>query len=239
MGDERRLVSGRTMARLSAELVVIVAGVLIALAAENGWGSLQDRRFEVAALESLRAELEAAEAQLTEYVTRDSTIMRHADRILNRTAMPADSLALRVSRMFNTIPDEVRLLTLDELVGTGRLHLFRSRELRLALLDFDSKARTLAGYNDQMEAQWNTVARPVLYARLNWDDLAAQFPSVFGEPRAEGALSPEGRVVTFDRELRAAVRDRRAFAAVHVARVGEVLDALDHLRELTAQPVGR
>lgn len=238
MSDQRMLPRDGTVARLMAELVVIVVGVLLALAAENAWADLQDRRYEEAALESLMTDLDAAQLQLNEYVRRDSTIIRHADVILAQTSLRADSVALHVSRIFNTIPDQVRLPTLDELIGTGRLSLFRDRNLRLALLDFDAKARTLAGYTSQVEAQWNEIARPVLYRSLNWDDIASQFPRIFGEPTAAEVLSDPSEQIVLTSELRATIRDRRAFAAVHVERVDDVVESLDQLREVVANQTG-
>ena len=228
-GNTPRLVA---LGRLSAELLVIVVGVLIALGVDTWWAGVQDRQLESAALESLSSELGVAEDQLQDYVGRDSLIMRRADALLARSSLPADTLADLVSGIFNTIPDEVRLRSYDELLSTGRLQLLRDREVRLALLEFDAAARTLAGYSDQMEIQWNETARPVLYRTVNWDHIASQLAWAFGTPGVDSGQPQSSLSVQLDPELRAVIRDRRAFAAVHVRRVTNTLDVLERLREI-------
>ena len=47
--------TGLSRKRMSAEFVVIVAGVLVALAVDAGWGTRQDREREVAYLRLLVA----------------------------------------------------------------------------------------------------------------------------------------------------------------------------------------
>ena len=231
-------------ARLSAEFLVIVAGVLIALAVDAAWDRFQDRQVEEASLESLAIDLDEAEKRLADSARRDSVIIARADALLAFSAVPADTFFFLFTGLFDTTPVEVRLRTYDELLNTGRLQLLRNRELRLTLTEFDAAARTLSSYSSQVEAQWNEIARPVLYRSVDWDGIAARIPEDFGQPGPDFVAPNPNESFTMNPELRSAVRDRRAFAKVHrdwfSAPVVEVLRRLrtlvDGLRRWPTPP---
>ena len=127
--------------RLTAELAVIVVGVLIAFGVEAWWSGIQDRRLEREVLESLSTDLATVVDQVAGLIRRDSSIVSRADGFAVADAdVTADSVYSLISGLFATVPVEPRLRTYDELVSSGQFHLLSNRELRLLLADFDASA---------------------------------------------------------------------------------------------------
>jgi len=218
-----------------AELLVIVTGVLLALAVDAGWDRFQDRRFEAASLESLAVDVAEAQALLAESARRDSTMIARADRLLSFSTVPEDTLVSLVRGLFSTTPFEVRLRTYDELLSTGRVQFLRDRELRLTLTELDAAARVLSSYSSQVEVQWAELARPVLYRSVDWDGFAAISPVFWGEPGPDFASPGRDVSVRLSPEFRAVVRDRRTMLYVRKVSFGEpTAELLQALSDLLA-----
>ncbi|MDH5590773.1 MAG: hypothetical protein OEZ65_10320 [Gemmatimonadota bacterium] len=214
--------------RLLAELGVIVLGVLLALGVDAMWERRGELILEESVLASLAEELRLLDQQLDSLERRDSLIVHRADAFpLQSDDVSLDSVSALVAEMFSTVPREPFLPTYDELVSTGNLRVLSDRSLRLLLTRFASEARTLTGYTQQMDTQWNVTARPVLYEAVAWPaNPGAREPRVWTEraPR----LAPE----ELDR-LRNVVRDRRGFANVHWRLVRSMRDLVTELVEAT------
>ena len=213
---------------LLAELVVIVVGVLIAIAIDAWIQNLQDSELEQEALASLLTDLERAEEIANEMVQRDEAIINAAIEATENGA-----LGLRGQRgsglqaLFATVPSTLRLRTYDELTATGNLRLISDRELRLLLTDFDSQARTLEGYDNQLETQWNETSRPLLYKVIQFE--LFRFNE---EPRTnnEEFMQPADHELV---EMYHAIIDRGNFAAVHLGRTQELLALISELQYQT------
>lgn len=219
---------------LFAEFVVIVAGVLFALAVDAAWDSFQDRQFERASLVSLASDLAEVEDRLADSARRDSVIIARADALLSFSGVPADTFFVLVRGLFDTTPVQVRLGTYDELLNTGRLQLLRDRELRLALTEFDVAAGRLSDYSVQAEAQWNEIARPILYRSFDWDGIAV-VGDLWGDPGPDYEAPRPGDAISLSMELRAAIRDRRTMVTVHRDLFGApAVAAVQRLVELVA-----
>jgi hypothetical protein len=223
--------------RLFGELLVIIVGVLVALAFDAGWDRLQDRKSESVALESLAQDVAGAESLLRDLMRRDSIMVARADQLLSYSTVPADTFLILVEDLFNTTPIEVRLRTYDELLSTGRVQLLRDRGLRLKLTELDATARTLASYSSQVEMQWAQTARPLLYRSVDWDGLAAVASSgPWGVPGPDYASPSTDSTVELDSEFRAMVRDRRAMVRVRSRWFGEpTMRLLEDLEGLLAR----
>jgi hypothetical protein len=206
---------------LFGELLVIVAGVLVALAFDAGWDRLQDSESETIALESLAQDVAGARALLDDLRLRDSTTVSLADRLLAFSAVPADTLLQLMVFLFNTTPVDVRLRTYDELLSTGRVQLLQDRELRLKLTEFDAATRSLESFSSQVETQWSQTARPLLYSFIDWDGIASRQIDVWGIPGPGYTPPSPSEVVPLSREIRAVLRDRRTYVAVRSQWFGE------------------
>ena len=176
----------RTARRALSEVLIIVAGVLIALAVD-GWSTHRaEERTERTYLGSL---LQDVELDLTQIDSANAVIRRRQDRA--RAALEAVRSELPVVDTLRFVEDlnaaallwtyEPQASTFEDLKSTGNLQLVRNVELRRALaeyynvpwLDFDAWVQ---------EVFW-TRYRPALYSHVDASDIADQFYA----PRAPSA----------------------------------------------------
>jgi hypothetical protein len=123
--------------RYPAELITIVAGILLALLADAWWDRRGDRGREHGYLTDLRGEFEASAQELSFDQRNRTVILSRIERILGagraRSAVPLDSVpgwtVALVDFYFFSPPTAV----LDDLLDSGNLGLIRSDELRYAI----------------------------------------------------------------------------------------------------------
>lgn len=132
--------------RLGAELVVIIAGVLIALGVDSWAGRRHDRTLEKEYLRALSEDLRSDSATfartfLPALAQKDSALRLIAP-VVRGGPLEGDTLAfLRAVALGGRLGTSatiqlVRPTTMDELTATGRLSLIESARLRAALVDF-------------------------------------------------------------------------------------------------------
>jgi len=170
---------GNRWAGFAAEVVTIVIGILLALAANAGYQYLADRASESEILAALRVEFAAdvdelradqqhrkqklASIDLLKAV-RNGTVGLPTPKILAHALL--DSLDYR----FYTPSHPV----LDDVLATGRLELIRSDELRHALMVF-GQARSRIAVVEQREREFvATQIEPFLASRLDLGTLDAK-----------------------------------------------------------------
>ena len=141
-----------------SELVIVVAGVMIALAAEDWRQGRQDRALELEYVQNLIEDLQSDTAAIT--AIRDATRERaeNAQTILSvydtrsRPAAPTDFVrAVEYGSYFSD--PAYTTTTVDDLTSTGNLRLLRSAEVKEAL----------AQYYQEIEwtGQFRELQRPV------------------------------------------------------------------------------
>lgn len=127
-----------------AEFLVVVTGILVALALNAWWGSRQDAAREQAYVRQLRAELAVSVNQLG----RELRIQRESERaavqlqraVLSAVRPPEDSLvAWAIDLNYYSDPNP-NLGTARALITTGDLLLLRDPHLRSAVVDLVERA---------------------------------------------------------------------------------------------------
>lgn len=128
-----------------AEFLVVVAGVLVALAVSAWWQGRLDRQYETGYLQQLDADLLATEND-----------MEHAQVILNRRAVaasaidhafwgerPANDAELRRDLVIPWASARYRpvLGNIEALIATGDIHVIRAAALRTELVSYDEWAK--------------------------------------------------------------------------------------------------
>lgn len=217
-----------SFASLTAELIVIVIGVLIAIAIDTWLQNLEDAKLELEALSSLMIDLESAELLAVGMVRRDERIIDEATTVTENGALELGGRRISdILALFATVPGELRLRTYDELTESGDFRLITDRELRLLLTDFDSQARRLAGYDNQMETQWNVTSRPILYKVFQFE--LFKF-SLNPRKHNDELIQPTTKELL---EMYHAIVDRSNFAAVHLASVQFLLSLIEDLKNQT------
>jgi hypothetical protein len=142
----------------AAEIVVVVAGVLIALALNAWWGARADHAKEQTYLRQLVSDLEATERTLTLADSvewrfgRATAKLQHAFYALERP--PRDSLIAWIDEASWIRPTRPILGTAEALVATGDLGLIRDDSLRSAITAYLDDMRRLAAIHDDNTSVW-------------------------------------------------------------------------------------
>ncbi|WP_412069190.1 hypothetical protein [Rubrivirga sp. IMCC43871] len=141
-----------TLRWFAAEIVVVVAGVLIALALNAWWGSRQDAARERAYLRGVLAELQATEAELMGEIATSRDLFGDAQRVHQAyfLASPPPVDSLQAWWRFSHSDPEPTFGTLRALIGTGDLTLIRDDSVRAALVWIGERA----GYYDVRLRRW-------------------------------------------------------------------------------------
>jgi hypothetical protein len=165
--------SRRRFAFLGAEFVLIVAGVLVALALDQWRGRLSDRALEVAYAERLRNDLitdTVTFLQFSQVLDTKRDVLRELLRNSSDSeweADPARHLARLSRSTFLGLPP-ITPATFDELRSTGRLNLLGDMELRAELASYYSFYDRLSTILDQLPGRyrtlvWSSMAGDVAY----------------------------------------------------------------------------
>jgi hypothetical protein len=160
-----------------AEVLIIVTGVLIALAANNWSAERADRRSEQAYLRSLSDDLAQDIAQLD---TAMSVIRRRQEsawsalRTVRDNRVVTDTAALvrqlsDASLLWNYRPIAH---TFEDLKSTGNLQLLHDREIRRGISDYYNVL--FLAFDDWIQESFWTRFRPLLFTYLNAADVASQ-----------------------------------------------------------------
>ena len=162
------------LTRLLVEGLVIVASILAAFALDRWWESVRARADEQQVLESLDVEFRAAREQL------DGTLALHR-RILQSVGFVRGELdkAVRDGEPYVALPDtalallyippttQLRLGTLDGLVGSARLGVIRDAELRASLASWGTTLDELTEEEWASREYVNTEMDRAFRARMN------------------------------------------------------------------------
>ena len=225
----------RRMRSLFGEFVIIVAGVLAALAVDQWKDALDDRGLEARYIERLRADLEADTAEFAEFertfvaaktsVLRDLLAEDPLSRLSERPNLMED---LRYSR-FIALPTN-RPATFEELQSTGGLSLLRDIELRGAISSyysgFEHISRILSVPDDDFRRRMSRALPgiPVYEWRLSLQepalaDLRKGITALLSEPGLEAAVNSE---LAYTADMAFILRQYRAEAARLLVRLGGI-----------------
>jgi hypothetical protein len=206
--------------RLIAELAVIVAGVLIALAANSWWEQRQERRRAEEYLEQLLVDFRATERQLQAAIAGDTKKFESASLVIDRAYRgrfaPTDSLEVPTGYF------QFRPLTgtLTALVEGGDLRLLDSDSLRYALVAYSSTIDEIETILRHTEALiWNSTERIALgRARHSQSALrrAANNGSGWGQVDVAGALNDPEIISAF--QVQAMASQIRLFNLRHLEK---------------------
>jgi hypothetical protein len=135
----------RTVARLAAEFVVIVTGVLVALGMEAWAQARQDRERELAYLSDLHDELVVsidAASQVVLYETQLSDYRSLFEgSVAEGGSASTDSLALWFDGTLRSAGYRPGAAIADALIDTGDLSLIQSAEIRRRVIEYREQAR--------------------------------------------------------------------------------------------------
>jgi hypothetical protein len=157
----------KTMKRLLAELGVIVAGVLIALAADSAWSNRSDRLREIEILRDLREEFNEnsrilrADMEMNEASLEAGRLWARA--MLGDLQIPGDSLAGLYEASWNNARFDPVTGVLQGVLASGDLSIIQNVDLRQALAGWPDRAEEARNTSENANIQRSTWA-PALSA---------------------------------------------------------------------------
>jgi hypothetical protein len=130
-------------ARSAAELVIIVAGVLIALAANDWWADRQDRAEELDILLAISADISITHDLVLDHIDTQKAILDNLRTLSGGSSGTSKELddgeLARV--LFNGLweidPMTVQMSAYEEAQSSGRIRLIDDQRLRRLLADYD------------------------------------------------------------------------------------------------------
>ncbi|WP_412069184.1 hypothetical protein [Rubrivirga sp. IMCC43871] len=197
-----------TLRWFAAEIVVVVAGVLIALALNAWWGDRQQAQEEHRLLASLLGEVEANEARVARIVAFHTALRQTATTLLEASANPAsDVSADSADQLLTDVSwwgSYTRLQTavLDAAVQDGQLDLVRADSLRRLLGTWHTELAAVRVQREVELAHFQDVWVPLLRSETELaqvSNLAETVPGS-GEPY-QGATLPTPPTPTDHRPL--------------------------------------
>ncbi len=170
-------------ARFAAEFVVIVVGVLVALAVDASVSERSDQANAAQYLEWIRDDLDATAPTLSEAMGVDADASEAATLLLDTLdAVPlpgADTLVRMFGRLTQSVTFTPVLSTIDAMIESGDLQLITDPTVRRALLRYRSSAEAFEGvvakWNPYEAAAVHSIGRvtcPRFECGVDWSELA-------------------------------------------------------------------
>ena len=199
--------------RILAEGILIVVSILLAFGIEAWWADRDERRDEVDALRNLREDFVETAQRLTSASEGHARIRESSVRLLEMTGPTArlqiseltvDSLLMELIGGPTVFPVTA---TLDALMGSGRLDIISSSELRRELAAWSAARAALQEIEREARAQMDQRFLPFIwdYVPVVTLDLTA-----FSEEYGDAGLTPS----RFSRRYDALFAERRFENAV-------------------------
>lgn len=216
--------------RLAAEFVVIVIGVLVALAVDAARDTRDEQARETAYLQQLRTDLVATRESLAEAISVDERASASADRVIQALSSPglapADSLTAWTTAATNSSASFYPTMgTVTALVESGELRVIRDDAIRQEVLHYHSSVESALRIVDAVDPHtWRTIER--LGVILSWSALL--------QPDQPQRFPIDWASLAADRTFHAALYDLRLAATNRLfalrsldASLQSLLDALD------------
>ena len=206
----------------AAEIVVVVAGVLIALALNAWWGARQDAAREQEYLRQLVEDLKETERDFerseASQASRDAAATKLVRAFRSSSPPPADSVVLwSVLASWISIPSMVTGAA-DALVETGDLNLIRDDSLRSSITHYLNLVDRQLVYLERISEDANphiwTLSGRVDYAHAR---ILRRSPAELDAARRANPMFPipEAPQQAFEPlDVEALIRDREAYTAI-------------------------
>ena len=160
--------------RSAGELVVIIAGVLIALWADGMRQDRMDRAAEVEHLESLQADFETSLVELDSVLAEHTYQLAALERLLagDLSGEPSDSLRRwAYEGAWMIVQWSPQVSTLRDLQASGDLRVIKDTELRRGLAELDRILGLGAYEHADLTATQQRLVDPFMVARLDLPSL--------------------------------------------------------------------
>jgi hypothetical protein len=188
----------------AAEFLVVVSGILVALALQSWWNDRAARMQEETLLQRFRVELVGNRARFSEAADAQNKILDSARTVLkwtgpNAGAVDASDFESHVSQLLNPLPTyRAATSELDAMLGSGQLGLIRSVELRAKIAAWPVALQRLRRTEDILVDEVIDEFYPYLVERIPLINLDIRVGFIAGQPLSK-----------FERNYEAVLRDVR------------------------------
>ena len=152
----------------SAEFLVVVSGVLIALALNSFWQSRLDSSREAAYLDQIRTDIEETRQQFAEALQFNEGMLLALDSLnsaSNGLLMLSDEDIIRLNNLDFLWAVPVTG-TVEALVSTGELHLISNDSLRTSVIQFVNESETFENILLEYVFRWGSEGYRVIWESL-------------------------------------------------------------------------
>ena len=169
-----------------AEIVVVVAGVLIALTINAWWGGRQQAQEEHRLLTALLAEADANEARLARIVAFHSALKATATTLLAVSSGPASEVSAdSVDQLLTDVSwwgsgTTLESAVLDAAIQDGQLDLIETDSLRRLLGAWHTELAAVGVQEDQERAHYQDVWVPLLRAETELGQISNRAETIPG-----------------------------------------------------------
>jgi hypothetical protein len=166
-----------------AEVALIVAGIIVALAVDSWWQDKTERKVEIVYLEALKADFQENLESLEAAIHDHENVINVGDEVLN--IIKAGLNENSTEDFFSKIGNELYFFhnwmpatgTYDDLVNSGRLLYIQSTQLRTALSEFQKSLEVIRQMEQLQTENYYVRQSPFLaeYQDANYQTWSAEY----------------------------------------------------------------
>lgn len=156
-----------------AEVVLIIAGILGALAVDSWWDEQAERSAEIEYLRSLRADLLVNRETLNAEIEFETGILAHGDEVLSNIRsglmeLTEADFTKKIGAFLYTSSWTPTTGTYDELVASGRLLYIQNADLRIRLATYSKLLEQVPSYRDDQNTFWFSSLSPFIRDQMDF-----------------------------------------------------------------------
>ena len=216
------------------EFIVVVAGVLAALALQAGYQATQDSKLERVYLDQLTSDLRTNAEILGEAIAGDEPRLAYVQSLIaalyQPRVPPADSLRLWLGPCGGCYADPRPVLgTISTLLQTGDIRLLRTGQVRTQIVAYSAMFE-----RDMLELSRNVdrLIRSTAEINVQWEQNGIRPVAAFASEDSSGMTASyvaNWPKIASDPELRAAYQDRKSGLSNRVFYMKRMLASTDSL----------
>jgi hypothetical protein len=163
--------------RGAAEVLIIAAGIILAISAESWWQDRGDRLLESRHLAALQDDLVASLALIDEVKEAQDAQASYLSLLLQSDAADARPQELRlwlVDGVFSIATYRPQVAALEDLESSGQMQIIRNAEIRRSLASLRQKMDRYDGIQDDMIASQQALIDQYLVNNLDLVNILAE-----------------------------------------------------------------
>lgn len=217
----------------TAELAIIVVGILLALTADDWWTERQERTEELEILGAISRDIAITRDRIQTTHDYLQSLLADLRKLSEGSSGPAATQSdLELARMLNALwdspPISVQMSAYEEVKNSGRLRLIGSAELRRALAEYDRRLQDARQQHAEAFQNQHLKLDPYLIENVQLSQIAshALHGAAGSSPLNTEANLQDHHVLLDDRVFKNQVVMKYIILSYYFEDTGELLAAL-------------